>query len=158
MKLENGTSLAAHFFSGPSDETELGCALLLKATYEIRDGGLEPANDGQWPIHLKPLETPYGTFPGEVANRKPKTDVIVLGGAKAPNGEDVRQMTVSVSVGAFRHSLAIFGDRLWERSAAGLRPTEPRPFREVPIVWEKAFGGKASTPVFDMPNTDNPVG
>jgi len=158
VKLENGTSLAAHLFSGPSDETELGCALLLKATYEIRDGALEPAKDGLWPVHLEPLQTPYGTFPGEVANRKPKTDVIVLGKAKAPNGEAVRQMTVSLSVGNFRHSLAIFGDRVWERSGAGLRPTEPRPFREVPIVWENAFGGKVSTPVFDMPNTDNPVG
>lgn len=158
MKLENGTSLAAHLFSGPSEETELGCALLVKATYEIRQGGLEPANDGQWPIHLTPLETPYGTFPGEVANRKPKTDVIVLGRAKPPNGEDVRQMTVSVSVGAFRHALAIFGDRVWERSAAGLRPTEPRPFREVPIVWANAYGGKVATPVFEMPNTDNPAG
>ena len=67
-------------------------------------------------------------------------------------------MTVSVSVGSFRHSLAIFGDRRWERSAAGLRATEPLPFREMPIVWANAFGGKLTTPVGDMPNTDNPVG
>ena len=31
MKLENGTTLAAHLFSGPADETDLGCALLVKA-------------------------------------------------------------------------------------------------------------------------------
>jgi hypothetical protein len=158
VKLETGTSLAAQLFSGPATETDLGCALLLKATYEIRPAGLEPATEAPWPIHLEPLETPYGTFPGEVANRKPKTDVIVLGRAKAPRGETVRQTTVTLAVGAFRHSLAIFGDRRWERTATGLRATEPLPFREMPIVWERAFGGKIPTAVGDMPNTDNPVG
>jgi hypothetical protein len=158
VKLENGTSLAAELFSGPTEETELGCALLLKATYEIREGGLEPVKEAPWPIHLEPLETPYGTFPGEVASRKPKTDLIVLGRAKAPGGEAVRQMTVSVSLGAFRHTLAVFGDRVWERAATGLKPTEPRPFREIPITWANAYGGKVASPVFDMPNTDNPVG
>jgi hypothetical protein len=158
VKLENGTTLAAHLFSGPADETDLGCALLVKATYEIREGGLELTTDAPWPIHLEPLDTAYGTFQGEVASRKPKTDVLVLGKAKAPGGEAVRQMTVSVSVGSFRHSLAIFGDRRWERSASGLRATEPLPFREMPIVWANAFGGKLTTPVGDMPNTDNPAG
>lgn len=159
MKLENGTPLAAYLFSGPTEETELGCALLLKATFEIREGGaLELVTDAPWPVHLEPLETPYGTFPGEVANRKPKTDLLVLGKAKAPRGEAVRQMNVSVSLGAFRHSLAIFGDRAWERTPAGLKPTEPRPFREIPITWTNAYGGKVASPVFDMPNTDNPAG
>jgi hypothetical protein len=158
VKLENGTSLAAHLFSGPASETELGCALLLKATYEIREGRLDLVTQAPWPIHLSPLETPYGTFPGEVASRKPKTDVLVLGRAKAPGGHPVGRMTVSVSVGSFRHSLAVFGDRWWERAVSGLRMTEPIPFREMPIVWENAFGGKLTTPVGDWPNTDNPVG
>lgn len=158
MKLENGTLLAAHLFSGPADETNLGCALLVTATYDIRERGLELAGQAPWPVHLEPLETPYGTFPGAVASRKPKTDLIVLGKAKAPGGEAVRQMTVSVSVGGFRHALAVFGDRRWERSPAGLRATEPLPFREMPIVWANAFGGKLTTPVGDLPNTDNPSG
>jgi hypothetical protein len=158
VKLENGTGIAAHLFSGPASDTELGCALLLKATWEIREGRLEPVTEAAWPIHLAPLVTPYGTFPGEVASRKPKTDVIVLGRAKAPGGRPVPQMAVAVSVGTFRHSLAVFGDRRWTRATGGLRMTEPRPFHEMPIVWENAFGGKLTTPVGDWPNTDNPVG
>ena len=158
MKLENGTPLQAHLFSGPASETDLGCAVVMKATYEIREGSLEIATNTPWPIHLAPLETPYGTFPGEVASRKPKTDVLVLGKAKAPRGEAVRQLGVSVSVGSFRHSLAIFGERRWERTATGLRPTEPIPFVEMPIVWSNAFGGKVPTAVGDMPSTDNPAG
>ncbi len=47
MKLENGTALAAHLFSGPATETDLGCAVLLKATYGIRDGRLEPATEAR---------------------------------------------------------------------------------------------------------------
>lgn len=158
MRLENETRFAAELFSGPAGETELGCAVLVKATYEIRAGRLDLAAEAPWPIHLSPLETPYGTFPGELASRKPKTDVIVLGRAKAPEGGAVRQLRVSVAVGSFRHCLEVVGDRRWERSGAGFRATEPVPFREMPITWENAFGGKVATPVFDVRNTDNPVG
>ena len=158
MRLENASPLAAHLFSGPATETELGCAVLLKATWEIRDGRLEQAAQAPWPIHLEPLKTPYGTFPGEIASRKPRTDVLVLGKAKAPGGEAVRQMAVSLSVGTFRNALAVFGDRVWERTASGYRASTPRPFREMPITWENAFGGRVATPVFEMANTDNPAG
>lgn len=158
MKLENETALSAHLFFGPDGETNLGCAVLLKATYELVEQRLQLATKAVWPIHLAPLETPYGTFQGEVAHRKPKTDVIVLGKAHAQGGAAVRSMTVSLSVGTFRHSLAIFGDRRWERSVLGLTPTEPLLFREMPIVWANAYGGMLHTPVGDMPNTDNPVG
>lgn len=158
MKLENETAFSAHLFSGPAGETELGCAVLVKATFEIREGRLEPAAEAPWPIHLEPLATPYGTFPGEIAPRKPRTDVIVLGRATAPGPEPVRSMTVSVSVGPFRHSLVVFGDRRWERSAGGPRASEPVPYREMPLTWANAFGGKVQTPVGEWPNTDNPEG
>jgi hypothetical protein len=158
VKLENETPLAAHLFSGPAGESDLGCAVLLKATYEIRDGRLELATEAPWPIHLEPFPTPWGTFPGEIAPRKPKTDVIVLGRALAPAGDPVRSTTVSVSVGAFRQALAVFGDRRWERTTAGVRATEPVPFREMPVTWTNAFGGKVRTPVGGWPNTDNPEG
>jgi len=158
VKLENETALAAQLFSGPASDTELGCALIVKATYEIRDGALAPATEAAWPIQVEPLETPYGTFPADIAVRKPRTDVIVLAKAKAPGGDPVRSMTVTVTVGTFRHALAVFGDRQWERTAAGLRSTEPLPFREMPLVWSNAYGGKLRTAVGDMPNTDNPEG
>ncbi|MCL4807031.1 MAG: DUF2169 domain-containing protein, partial [Thermoanaerobaculia bacterium] len=158
MKLENETPLSAHLFSGAAGESDLGCALVVKATFDIREGRLELSTESPWPIHLEPFQTPWGTFPGEIAPRKPKTDVIVLGRALAPAGEAVRSMTVSVVVGAFRHSLAVFGDRRWERGAGGLRPSEPVPFREMPVTWTNAFGGKVRTPVGEWPNTDNPEG
>lgn len=158
MKLENHTPFAAHVFSGPAGESELGCAVLVKATYDIREGRLEPATEAPWPIHLEPFPTPWGTFPGEVAPRKPKTDLIVLGRAMAPGSESVRSMTVSVSLGTFRRSLAVFGDRRWERSAGGYRASEPAAFREMPVTWANAFGGKVKTPVGEWPSTDNPEG
>ncbi|MBK9089863.1 MAG: DUF2169 domain-containing protein [Holophagales bacterium] len=158
MRLENETALSAHLFSGAAGESDLGCALVVKATFDIREESLELSTESPWPIHLEPFPTSWGTFPGEIAPRKPKTDVIVLGRAMAPAGDPVRSMTVSVSVGPFRHSLAVFGDRYWERGAGGLRVTEPVPFREMPVTWTNAFGGKVRTPVGEWPNTDNPEG
>lgn len=159
MKLVNETSFPAHLFAGPLGEAELGCAVLVKATYEIGPGGaLEPATDGVWPVHLAPLPTPYGTFPGEVANRKPRTDLIVLGKARAPGGVAVRSMTVSVRVGTFRHELSVTGDRWWRNGLLAARASEPVPFLEMPIVWENAYGGKVATPVGDFPCADNPAG
>jgi hypothetical protein len=43
-------------------------------------------------------------------------------------------------------------------NAGGLRPSEPLPFREMPLVWANAYGGKIRTAVGDIPNTDNPDG
>jgi hypothetical protein len=71
---------------------------------------------------------------------KPRTDVLVIGCAYAPNGEPVRSVDVSLSVGPISKTLRVFGDRRWMGSAIPIL-TRPDAFDRMPIVYERAFGG-----------------
>lgn len=75
---------------------------------------------------------------------KSRGEWLVNGKAYAPGGE-ARQCSVRVRVGASEKSLFVFGDRQW---AYGV-PTQPAPFREMPLTWARAFGGAgfASNPL-----------
>ncbi len=78
----------------------------------------------------------------DFAFRKPRADVIVLGEACAPDGRAVPSMTVSVSVGAVSATLSVTGDRVWKKGLFGVAPGSPRSFRDMPLVWERAYGGQ----------------
>lgn len=78
--------------------------------------------------------TDFGLF-------KPRTDVIVAGSAFAPGGKAVAQMTVELRAGALSAALEVTGDRTWKKGVLGPGISSPEPFREMPLVWERAFGG-----------------
>lgn len=79
----------------------------------------------------------------DFALSKPRGDVIVLGTARAPGGKPVDSMKVSVRVGSLSASLAVTGDRVWKKGLIGVAPGKPEKFREMPLVWERAYGGAA---------------
>jgi uncharacterized protein YjbI with pentapeptide repeats len=107
---------------------------------------------------------------GAVDEGLPKAhgEVLVYGSCHAPGPFPVRSTTVRLQVTRGRDSssslvdkqLAVFGDRYWEGTAAlesskesvpmSLDPSEPIPFREMPLGWERSFGGQ------DFPK--NPLG
>lgn len=72
---------------------------------------------------------------------KPGTDVIVTGSAFAPGGKAVTQMTVKLRAGSLAASLLVTGDRVWKKGLLGPSIGAPEPFREMPLVWERAWGG-----------------
>lgn len=98
---------------------------------------------------------------GESSYTKPATDVTVSGNAFAPAGGPVSEMDVRVQVGTQGVALRIFGDRVWERRLGGrVRPSAPAPFVEMPLVWERAYGGVAAGTREARPTFEprNPVG
>lgn len=78
---------------------------------------------------------------GEFATGKPRADVIVLGSARAPGGRPVTEMTVSIRVGAVSAKLEVTGDRVWKKGLMGVSPGKAERFTEMPLVWERAYGG-----------------
>ena len=76
---------------------------------------------------------------------KSRGEVLVCGRASAA-GLPVPALEVRVRVGSIDKALAVVGDRQWRGDVAG----SPAPFEELPITWERAFGGPK--------NTSNPVG
>lgn len=78
-------------------------------------------------------------YESDLAPEKPSTDVVVVGHAYPPHRQ-ATEVHVSVRVGPIRNTLAVFGDRTWAR------PASPAPFERMPIVYERAFGGRDESP------------
>ena len=76
---------------------------------------------------------------------KPRGEVLVSGSA-FPTNPPQAACRARVSVGRVDKTLLVVGDREWRDGAM----TSPRPFTEMPITWERSFGG----PGF----AENPVG
>jgi len=84
---------------------------------------------------------------------KPGTDVLITGHARAPR--PITEMLVEVSVAERQTTLRVVGDRVWRRDG---RPSEPEPFTEMPLVWERAYGGVHATSDQILAEERNPVG
>src|SRR5256885_5641452 len=68
------------------------------------------------------------------------TDVALVGSAHAPRGRAVTEMLCAVSVAGRRKVVRVVGDRTWRGAVAGA--TSPVPFVSMPLVYERAFGGR----------------
>jgi hypothetical protein len=116
------------------------------------------------------IEPEYRGAPGEsslvyeqdLIAGKPRTDVYVNGTAYAPGGRPVTEMTVGLSTPMGRKTLRVVGDRRWERNLVGLvEPGPTVPFVEMPIVYERAYGGFDKTdpdPAKNRLDPRNPIG
>ena len=69
---------------------------------------------------------------------KAGTDILMCGYACAPQEQPVRALDVHLSVGSLSKSVRVFGDRYWNEGFI----TKPQPFNKMPLVYERAFGGK----------------
>lgn len=76
---------------------------------------------------------------------KPHGEVLVSGSA-FPTNPPQAACRARVSVGRVDKTLLVVGDREWRDGAM----TSPRPFSEMPVTWERSFGGAGFA--------DNPVG
>jgi hypothetical protein len=133
--------------------------VVVKATFGIgEDGSLSPA-DEQEPIHAEPV------FTGEPASSslryeadfyldKPATDVIVHGTAYARGGQATVALEATLRVGSLTKTLAVIGNRRWQRRGQSITLSEPEPFVSMPICYERAYGGTDG----DVAEPFNPVG
>lgn len=133
--------------------------VLVKATLLVDTSGrLTPASE-QAPLQLADAfhgepGTSSVRYESDLAPEKPGTDIVVLGHAYPP-GRRESEVHVSVRVGPVRATIAVFGDRTWAR------PGAPAPFDRMPLVYERAFGGRdesADSPQDHEVEPRNPVG
>ena len=82
----------------------------------------------------------------ELAPYKPLVDIVVIGKAYAPGGEPAARMTASVRVAGREKCIAVFGDRECQyRENMPPAISEPKPFTEMEIRYERAYGGRDQT-------------
>ncbi len=158
LQLLNKTPFAAKMALLPNEEGVDSLYINLKATFNI-------AKD--WTLvdeQTLPVEADeYWGEPAQSSIRygsdfhlgKLASDIILSGHACAPGQKPVRQLDVELSVGQVKKSVRVFGDRQWQQGQA----TQPEPFTMMPMIYEKAFGGKhIEEKQFISSDVRNPVG
>ncbi len=92
--------------------------------------------------------------PSQVFDRKPGTDVILLGHAHPPRDRSATHSDVSLRVGSVVKTVRAYGFRVWQTGTfGGLKPGPARPIREpIPLIYELAWGGT------DLTDEKKPLG
>jgi len=119
-------------------------ATIVKATFDVSPQGVVSLGKEQAPVDF--TGTPHGEpgkssprFEPETAFIKAGTDCVLLG--HAVSAYPTTQMDVGVRIGPVSQGVRVTGDRWWVDGAIGLTMSAPEPFRMMPLVYERAFGG-----------------
>ncbi len=142
-----------------NEQSEPVFAVLVKRTYDIRPRQAATRAEQTAPfievdVYYDDADPEYSTvkYESELAPYKVATDVVVVGKAYAPGGKPVRSLDVSVEVGAKRKVIRVFGDRRCNyRENRAPSFTDPEPFQEMEIRYERAYGGKDERSVPMLP-------
>lgn len=139
--------------------------VVVKGTWRInRDGTLAVAEE-QVPLSFEPR---YQGDPAmsslihdtDVMLDKPGTDCVLLGHAWAQKAR-IGSVDVTFAVGPLRKTVRVFGERIWMKCLGMISMSRPAPFENIPLVWERAFGGSDTSwpdPACHEFSPENPVG
>lgn len=142
LQLKNQTPFAADFAVFPNNRGIDTLFTVVKATLNI--GPKWTLSDTQIPVQHTDV---YTGEPGESSIITPSdfhtgkacTDILMLGNAIALDNNPVYRMETAIRVGDIKKRIMVSGDRFWD---AG-RITSPEPFTQMPLCFERAFGGVA---------------
>jgi hypothetical protein len=125
-------------------------SVLVKRTYDLRPGvGVVRAEKAR-PFVLADVyydggdaETSTVQYETDQVAYKPATDVVLIGKAYAPAGKPAARIVVALEVASRKKSIRVLGDRLC-RYRPNLSPafTDPVPFTEMELRYDRAYGGK----------------
>ncbi|TQV76394.1 DUF2169 domain-containing protein [Aliikangiella marina] len=158
LQLKNATPFAAEIAVFPNEKGIDTLYSIVKATFLLQNAWV--LADEQAPPQK---EDEYWGEPGlssiKVASDfhigKSSTDIVMIGAACAPNQTPVHSLDVQLNVGQVNKTVRVTGDRVWMDG----RVSAPKPFTSMPIVYEKAFGGRHQiTEDQYMAEEKNPVG
>ena len=148
MDLLNATRMKAAYAMGMKPDGRELLVVVVKGTFTIPSGFEGPPKlaDVQEdfvmadrfsgdPGHSAPV------CESDFAPIKPRCDVLLNGSAHAPGGKPVSRVQVGLRVGSLTKTFEVVGDRVWRRDLLSVAPTSPVPFVEMPISYDRAFGG-----------------
>jgi uncharacterized protein YjbI with pentapeptide repeats len=126
--------------------------LLVKGTFELNPGApATPAGEQLFPTgdeYDPEDEERQGSlrYSSDFVFLKEKADVLLVGRCIPPGGRPAPRCTVAFQVGDLRHTLQVSGDRCWAVRGDRWVPTDPKPFAEMSLRYERAFGGEGFGP------------
>ncbi|WP_166664613.1 DUF2169 family type VI secretion system accessory protein [Candidatus Thiosymbion oneisti] len=137
-----------------------------KGTFDIGPEGIQVAEEQLPVVRADECWDEPGTssirYAAELGFTKPATDIVMTGHAYAPAERRVTSIDVGLMVGSRRKIIRVFGDRCWDRTLGIAHFTDPLPFAEMPLRYERAFGGRDQVSGRDGPQprvyAANPIG
>jgi len=118
----------------------------VKGTFGIQPNGDVALSEEQEPVHRVALfrDDPSASSliaEADLIRTKCNTDVLLEGVAYAPYRRPTPRVEVRLRVGKIDKALVVHGDRQIEGGFVGVTASPPRPFTEMSITYERAFGG-----------------
>lgn len=162
MRVDNRTPAVVGQSFGRTLQGEECIFLILKSTFSWQaDGRLVPEREGAALVEADLFTGEAGVssmaYAADTLPPKARTDVYLVGSISLPEPKPL--VDVSLQVGSHINKVVrVFGTRLWQRQPKGPpTPGRAEPFSEMPLEWERAYGGVAmSDPKLFEPC--NPIG
>ncbi len=174
MKVLCPAPFAVGFLHWRFDPKQDSLVFAVKGSFRLQNGArAEPLDEalpitgdvftGEEPDNLGGIGgvNPACVYPSDVVPFKPKADALLVG--KAHTGKAVTQCDATFAVGSASLTLRVIGDRTWLDDG---RATEPLPFKEMDLTYERAFGGRdwitnpvgrgTDSKVRRLPNVEDP--
>lgn len=143
----NTTGMQAGLFVTADKQARDHCVVVVKGTFQTCATGEMSLAGEQRPLaaadeHYGAPETSCVRHECDFVLEKRFTDVVVVGKAVAPGGQPVSQLTVSLEIQGRTKDAIVFGERHWVRAIGGWSASPPVPFIEMPLTFDRAFGGQ----------------
>lgn len=143
----NTTGMQAGLTVATDKEARDHCVVVVKGTFDTSPDGEMTLAREQRPLvgadeHHGEPSTSSIRYECDFALEKPLTDVLVVGKAVSPSGQRVPQLPVRLEVQGRKKDLLVHGERRWVRALGSVFPSKPVPFVEMPLTFERAFGGQ----------------
>lgn len=142
------------------------CVVVVKATFNVERGGRAICAAEQAPFTY--VDEHFGD-PGTTSVKrecdfvpvKPHADVLLSAEAVAPDDRAVTELMVGLVGPGIDKRALVTGDRVWARGVLGPRVSAPTPFRSMPLIYERSFGGSDHSheqPRHHGSDVRNPIG
>jgi hypothetical protein len=142
----NTTQYLAECFAFSDKAGVRHCAVVVKGTFDVNADGDCRSSDQPVPWvfadehHGDPGTTSL-RWESDFAPCKPRVDILISAEATAPAGHEATRLQVGLQGPGIDKQAVVTGDRVWNAGIFGLKPSDPLPFRRMPLVWDRAFGG-----------------
>jgi hypothetical protein len=147
MEFVNATRMTAGYNMGLEPSGRELLVIVVKGTFVLPGpGDTVRLHDEQLPLVLADtftgvpgLSAPFQEV--DFAPRKRACDVLLTGHAHAPSARQVTRMRAGLRVGPMEKVFDVVGDRVWQAGLTTIGISPPRPFTEMLVSYDRAFGG-----------------
>ena len=147
MDLLNATKMQAGYTMGTDSSGRESIVVAIKGTFILPQTNEKPELAAtQIPLMMTDTFTGDAGFSAPIyevdyAPIKPYCDVLLLGGAYAPQGKPIEKIQVGLKLDSMTKTFMVVGERQWQAKGSSIKPSDPLPFKYQAISYDNAFGG-----------------